>query len=220
MKKLLIITILSMLFYQNSYCQETIRERKNAIGVSGGTGYGFDYSRKVSDRFFATIGYSSLKYSEEGLEQEISGQDLLIDAALDITRVDFKVSYHPFASAFKIVGGVGFFSSSNVNLKTTFKENIVIGEVEFNSEDSGAIAIDANWSKTSPYLGLGFGRPVSKKGIGFAFDFGTYISESPAITLDATGVIEQTNDQEALLNESFESFKFIPYASFRLSYSF
>ena len=45
-------------------------------------------------------------------------------------------------------------------------------------------------------------------------------SSSPEITLDATGIIEQTKDQEALLNETFESFKFIPYASVRVSYSF
>ena len=72
----------------------------------------------------------------------------------------------------------------------------------------------------TPFLGLGFGRVVANKKIGVSFDIGTYFSSSPMIELDATGIIEQTKDQEALLNESFESFKFIPYASLRLSYSF
>ena len=109
--------------------------------------------------------------------------------------------------------------SDIINIKTTFKNNIKVGDVEFNADDSGNLDINFNWSKTTPYLGFGFGRAVPNKRLGFAFDFGTYLSGSPKITLDATGIIEQTKDQEALLNESFKSFKFIPYGSFRLSYS-
>jgi hypothetical protein len=106
------------------------------------------------------------------------------------------------------------------NVKTTFKENITVGDIEFTSEDSGSLNVDVNWSKVAPYLGLGFGRAVPNKRWGFAADFGTYFSSSPEITLDATGIIERSKDQEALLNESFKSFKFIPYASLRVSYSF
>lgn len=221
MKKLFTITILTLLFYSSIQSQEIIKERKNALGISGGTGFGFDYSRTLkTNKLYATLSYNSLVYSLKDLEQEISGETLLVDTELDFKNVDIKFSYHPFSNAFKLVGGIGFFSSSNANLKTTFKDNIVIGEVEFNSADSGNIDIDFNWGKTAPYLGIGFGRPVPKGRFGFAFDFGTYFSSSPEITLDATGIIEQTKDQEGLLNESFESFKFIPYASFRLSYSF
>ncbi|MDP5106000.1 MAG: hypothetical protein NWQ31_07505, partial [Polaribacter sp.] len=164
--------------------------------------------------------FNTLAYSINGLEQEISGEDMVTDTKLDFQNFDIKLSFHPFSNAFKLVGGVGFFSSSNLNLFTTFKNNITVGEVEFNSEDSGDLDINFNWSKTAPYVGMGFGRAVANKRLGFSFDFGSFISSSPEITLVATGVVEQTQDQEALLNESFESFKFIPYASFRLSYSF
>jgi hypothetical protein len=239
MKKLFIITILNLFFFGSICAQETIEEkeiteekeiieekeisveRKNAIGFSGGTGFGIDYARMLkSDKLYVTAGFNALLFSIDAIEQEVSGENLLIDTELDFKNFEIKLSYHPFANAFKLVGGIGVFSSSNTNLKTTFKENITVGDVEFTSEDSGSLNVDVNWSKVAPYLGLGFGRAVPNKRWGFAVDFGTYFSSSPEITLDATGIIERSKDQEALLNESFKSFKFIPYASLRVSYSF
>lgn len=226
MKKIITTLILGILIYGNQYAQEeiiedTVKVRKNALGVSFGTGFGFDYSRTLKqNKLYVTASYNSLAYSIKDFEQEINGEDMLANAELDFKNMDVKLSYHPFSNAFKLVGGLGFFSSSNINIKTTFKDNIKVGDVEFNAADSGNLDIDFNWGKTSPYVGLGFGRAVPNKRLGFSFDFGTYMSSSPEITIDATGIIEQTKDQEGLLNESFESFKFIPYASFRLSYSF
>lgn len=226
MKKIIITIILGLLICSNQYSQEemttdSLKVRKNAIGVSFGTGFGFDYSRTwKQDKLYITASFNSLPYTINGIEQEISGEELLVDTSIDFQNIDLKLSYHPFSNAFKLVGGIGFFQSSNLNIFTTFKNNIVVGEVEFTSADSGNLDINFNWSETAPYLGLGFGRAVPNKRLGFSFDFGTYFSSSPEITLDATGVIEQTQDQEALLNESFDTFKFIPYGSFRLSYSF
>ena len=226
MKRIITTLMLSLLICGSQYAQEesivdSLKVRKNALGVSFGTGFGFDYSRTwVANKLYLTASYNTLVYSYDGIEQEISGEDLIADAKIDFKNVDVKLSYHPFSNAFKLVAGMGFFSASNIHINTTFKDNIKVGEVEFSSQDSGELDIDFNWSKSAPYVGLGFGRAVPKGRLGFAFDVGTYMSSSPEITLDATGIIEQTKDQEALLNDSFESFKFIPYASFRLSYSF
>lgn len=210
------------------YAQETTeesedykpKENKNAIGVSGGLGYGFDYSRKLSDKLFITLGYNALPVEQEDLEFELDGQDLLADVTVDFANVDLKLSYHPFGNAFKLVAGAGYFTASRLNLNSRFAESTFVGEIEFTTDDIGEIDIDFNWSEVAPYIGIGFGRPVSKKGLGFAFNAGTYYSESPEITLVATNILEPTSDQEGLLNESFESFQFIPYITFRLSYSF
>lgn len=225
MKKIITTIMFSLLICGSQYAQEEMKDlpkvRKNALGASLGTGFGFDYSRTLKEnKLYLTASYNLFAYTIEGVEQEISGEDMITDADLDFKNVDVKLSFHPFSNAFKLVGGLGFFSSSNINILTTFKNNVQVGEVEFTSADSGNLDINFNWSKTAPYVGLGFGRAVPNKRLGFALDFGSYISSSPEITLVATGVLEDTQDQEALLNESFESFKFIPYASFRLSYSF
>lgn len=195
-------------------------ENKNSIAFTVGTGIGAIYSRKLSSKLYGSIGYNVFIFSIRDIEQEVSGEDLLIDTDLDYRSLDFKLHYHPFGTSFKLVGGFGYFMSSNINIKTTFKDNIVIGDVEFNSNDSGNLLIDINWSEFAPFLGLGFGKLVKDKKLSFAIDFGAYISNSPVITLDATGIIEDTKNQEKLLNESFESFKFIPFGNLKLIYSF
>lgn len=227
MKKLTFL-FLSTIFTLGICAQETsddfddfeTKENKNAIGVSGGLGYGFDYSRKLSDKFFVTVGYNALAVEENDLEVELDGENLLADFIVDFANIDLKISYHPFGNAFKLVAGAGYFTSSRLNLNTRFAESTMVGDIEFTSDDIGEIDIDFNWSEIAPFIGIGFGRPVSKKGIGFAFNAGTYYSESPDITLIATNILEPTADQEDLLTESFESFQFIPYITFRLSYSF
>lgn len=225
MKKIITSLVLGILMFGNQYAQDNMIAdsliiRKNAVGVSLGTGLGIDYSRIwKKDKLYITASFNAFVYTINGVEQEIREETLLADTNLNFKNFDVKLSYHPFSNAFKVIGGIGFFSSNNINVLTTFKENITIGDIEFSTEDSGSLDIDFNWSKISPYLGLGFGRAVPNKRWGFAFDGGTFFSSSPEITLNATGIIEQTKDQESLLNESFESFKFIPYLSFRLSYS-
>lgn len=195
-------------------------ENKNSIALTIGTGIGAIYSRKLSPKLYASFGYNSFIFSVRNIEQEVSGEDLLIDTDLDFRSLDFKLHYHPFGTSFKLIGGFGYFLSSNINIKTTFIDNIVIGDVEFNSNDSGNLLIDINWSEFAPFLGLGFGKLVKNKKFSLAIDFGTYISNSPLITLDATGIIEETKNQEELLNESFKSFKFIPFANLKIIYSF
>lgn len=200
--------------------EDSVKERKNAIGISGGTGYGFDYSRKLGDKVFVTLGYNALSYLVEDFEAELSGEDLLVDSEIDFSNIELKLDFHPFRNAFKLVVGAAYFSSSSINVGAEFSESVFVGDVEFTSDDIGSLNIDSDWGEFAPYVGIGFGRAVSRKGLGFSFNAGTYYTESPTITLVATNILEQTSDQEGLLNESFESFTFIPYVTFRLSYSF
>jgi hypothetical protein len=233
MKKITLFFILSILFTVSFHAQESStddfsdyseddspKERKNAIGISGGTGYGFDYSRKLGDKVFVTLGYNALSYIVEDFEAELSGEELLVDSEIDFSNVELKLDFHPFRNAFKLVVGAAYFSSSNINVGASFSESVFVEDIEFTSDDIGSLDIDFNWGEFAPYVGIGFGRAVSRKGLGFSFNAGTYYTESPSITLVATNILEQTSDQEGLLNESFESFQFIPYLTFRLSYSF
>lgn len=223
--KVVLAIFLCALICGHQYAQEetaldSIKIRKNAIGVSFGNLIGFDYSRMLKEnKLYASISYNTSPFAFRDIEQEISGEELLVDSELDFSNIDIRINYHPFSNAFKIVAGLAFFSNSNLNVKTEFKNNISIGDIEFNAEESGSLDIDFNWSKTTPYLGIGFGRAVPRKRLGLSFDVGSYFSSSPEITLLATGLIEETQDQEELLNEKFKTFKFLPYATFRLTYS-
>jgi hypothetical protein len=228
-----ILSIFCLIFAMSAYSQEvesetepeteqeeTRKNRRHAIGFSAGTGFAFDYSYKLNESFTVTARYNVLDYEVKELEQEVDGEELLIDATIDFKNIDVFFSYYPFKSSFRLIGGIGSFSNNTLNVVANFKNSVNIGDVEFNSDDIGELNITTVWKKTAPYAGIGFGRAVPKnKRLGFGLEIGTYFAGSPDVTLEATGLIEQTKDQEALLQESFSELKFIPYISFRLSYS-
>lgn len=200
--------------------ETTSKYRKLAIGVSGGTGFGADLSYKFNDNLSVTARYNVLDYKAEDIEQEIDGNDVLIDANVDFKTMDLIFHYYPFKTAFNLAAGVGYFSNKELTINLSFAESIFIGDVEFTPEnDIGQLIIQSEWKEIAPYVGIGFGRAVPNKRLGFGFEAGTYLAGSPKVTLDATGLIEGTKDQEPLVQESFSEFKFIPYITFRLSYS-
>ena len=67
MKKIITTLILGILIYGNQYAQEeiiedTVKVRKNALGVSFGTGFGFDYSRTLKQNKLYVTEWKSLYY--------------------------------------------------------------------------------------------------------------------------------------------------------------
>ncbi|MGY6650299.1 hypothetical protein [Wenyingzhuangia sp. IMCC45574] len=221
MKKLL--TIICVFFATGiAMAQETdSKERHFAIGVSGGTGFGGDLSYKLNDYFSVSARYNMLSYREEGIKQELDGEDFLIDAEVDFKNIDLVFSIYPFKSSFKIVAGASYFLNSDLSIQTSFAESVFIGDVEFTPESgAGNLIINSDFGQVAPYLAIGFGRAVPNKRLGFGIEAGAYYTGSPTVTLDATGVIENTVDQEPLVQDAFSEFKFIPYLALRLAYAF
>jgi hypothetical protein len=192
---------------------------KHAIGIGAGTGIALDYSYKINDRFSVTSRFNILDYSVQEMEEEIDGQNILIDADVNFKNIDIIFSYYPFKTSFRLIGGVGYFTDNSLNINLSFDEKVTIGEVDFTPDQVGKITIDNEWQQIAPYAGFAFGRAVTNSKFGFAMELGTYFSGAPEVSLDATGIIENTKNQESLLQESFSELKFTPYLSLRLSYS-
>ncbi|NIJ43576.1 hypothetical protein FHR24_000015 [Wenyingzhuangia heitensis] len=217
-KLLLIICILSSVGVINA--QEK-KEKKHAVSIGVGTGLGIDYSYKINNYFYATARYSTLPYKKEGFDYEIDGEDMLVDAEFDFSHIDALISIAPFGKAFRFVLGAGYFTSSDVDVMMTFKDEVTIGEVVFTSDDIGSLLINTEWNGLLPYAGISFGRPVPKSGFGFGLELGAYYdADGPSMSLNANGLIENTKNQEGLLQESFKENKFLPYVAFRFAFSF
>ncbi|MEI6865442.1 hypothetical protein [Flavicella sp.] len=223
MSKIILSTLCLFLSLAMFAQEEESKEPKNnrhAIGIGIGTGLTFDYSYKINEMFYATARYNFFKYGVTDLEQEIDGEIFLVDAAVDFKGFDIAVSIHPFKSAFKIVAGYGSFQYSNLQVDAVFAESIFIGDVEFTTDDIGIISITSAWNKQAPYLGIGFGRAVPKnRRLGFGIEIGTYFAGSPDISLQASGILENTTSQEDLLQEAFNELKYLPYLQLRVSYA-
>ncbi|WP_010135785.1 hypothetical protein [Ochrovirga pacifica] len=219
MKKTLILLI-CLCTSLSAFSQEE-KERKHALAIGAGSGLNVGYSYKLNDYFSLTAKYGALKYKQEDFDYEIDGEDLLVDGEFDFTHGDLMLNIAPFGSGFRFVVGAGYFMTSAIDVDMTFSESVFIGDVEFTSDDVGHILINAEWDQILPYFGLGFGRAVPKTGFGFGLELGTYYdADGPTMTLDATGLIEDTKNQQELLQESFKENKFIPYVNLRFAFSF
>lgn len=220
MKKTIILLI--CLCTSLGYSQEKEeKEKKHAIAVGVGSGINVDYSYKFNNYFSLTANYGLLKTTVEEYEFELDGEDLSVDGEVDFSHVDLKLNIAPFGKAFRFVVGAGYFTSGTVDVDMSFTREVTIGDVVFTSDEVGQISIGAEWEGIMPYLGIGFGRAVPKTGFGFGLELGAYYAaDGPTMSLTATEIIEQTSNQQSLLQDSFKENKFLPHASLRFAYSF
>jgi hypothetical protein len=207
------------------YAEETIKkdERKNSFAISSGfPGFAIDYARKINQSLSAKIRYNFLKIENYNAGKfDISGNNILGTVSGESSTLDFLVEYLPFEnSSFKFVGGLGIISKMNIDILMEYDESVTFGDVVLSKEDYGNLNIGFAWESIAPYLGLGFGRAVPKRRLGFGIEVGCYYSSSPNITLDATKLLAPTADQEYKVQETFKTWKFIPLLQLRLAYAF
>ena len=208
-----------------SYAQEEteVKEKKNAFAVSfGAPGLGLEYARKLSPKLSAKVVWHSFKledFEQEDLEIKDDKVDLL--ANMELSIIDLGIEFLPFKnSSFKLTAGLGIISKLNTNAIITYTEDVKFGDVVITKDDVGEVNADVSWSGTAPYLGIGFGRAIPKKRLGFGIEIGSYFTSSPEATLTATKLLAPTSEQETNLKEAISSFKFIPRLQFRLAYKF
>lgn len=201
-----------------------VKIKKNALNISFGTsGFGFGYARKISPKFNAMFAYSSIEIKDKKVDvsEFLDNEDVAFSGDANSTIIDFGAEYLPFQnSSFKLVFGLGFLNNVNVNGTITYKEGVQYGDVTIAPQDVGKVVINSKWSGVAPFLGLGFGRAVPKNKIGFGIDIGTYFAKSPEVDLKADKLLAPTQNEQANLQEAFESLTFIPRIQFRLTYKF
>ncbi|MBU3011860.1 hypothetical protein KO506_10630 [Polaribacter vadi] len=219
------ICILFAAIALNTYSQEEeeVPEKKNALAISAGLpGFGVEYARKLTPHLNAKVAYHFFKLEDFEIEDvEIKSDIVDILANLDVSIVDIGIEYLPFKkSSFKLTAGLGVLNKVNLNAVATYNEEIVFGDVIITNEDAGQIIADVTWTDVAPYVGIGFGRAIPKNRLGFGIEFGSYITSSPEIDLNATNLLENTASQKENLQKSLEDFKFIPRIQLRIAYKF
>jgi len=229
MKKIITTIILSVLIYGSQYAQEevvtdSIKVRKNAIGISlGSPGFGFDYSRKLTTKLSAKLRYNTFKQEDYAAgEIDINGNKVTGTVSGESSTIDLLVEFLPFKnSSFKLVGGIGIINKLNLDILMEYDNSVTFGDVVLTKDDYGNVNLGFNWDSTvAPYLGLGFGRAVPNSRFGFGIEGGSYFMSSPEMSLKATKLLAPTADQIEEVTENFKTWKFLPLIQFRLVYAF
>ena len=196
-------------------------------------GLGGSVVRKIIPEFNARLGVNTF-----GVGLDLEDTNATYESDLNLFNVSTLVDYHPIKkSGLRLSGGL-IFGDNNAEGTATPNdldgvETIEIGGETFSVDE--LTSVDANFdinNNLSPYLGLGWGNPVSgDKGLGFWGNLGVVFGGSPQVNLSpnvAEGVpseVQQEIDQAVAqetedLQDELSFISIYPVLSFGVSYQF
>jgi hypothetical protein len=214
------------LIAQSAPSDQLATDKKWGVGVHAQAGtlglLGVDAGYRLSPNFNARVGINTvgtgLSYSNSGVNYQGNWQP---------TNVHLLGDYFPFGgNSLRLTGG---FVAQNNRINGTAQSsggNINLNGVDVPAADAGTISADGGFgSSIAPYLGIGYGSPISP-GISFNADLGVMFPGSPSVKLSRSGGIASTDidnqlaQQEQRTNNDLKGFNAYPFLSIGFSYAF
>lgn len=200
--------------------QAQAQEVYGGIGLHGVTaGYSHYLSDNLTVRGDLTGG---LKYSATGREAGLE-----YDGTYKGQSFGAYGDWFPFSNSFRLTGGVNI-NSRKLTLKTTGNGTATIDGIPVNLSNSYLHA-QAELSKVTPYLGIGWGHKQSnQKGWGFFADVGVMFGKfkinriDQNITANFPGIVSQANidNEVASAQKEINKVKVVPVVKVGVTYRF
>jgi hypothetical protein len=167
----------------------------------------------------------SVQWFGLGFEAEIENIDYDVD--VELFNPMLVLDWYPFSGNFRISAGV-LFNGSDIDLEATSDEPIEIGGTIYNPEDLGSIRGESDFDDVAPYIGIGFGNPLSSDGHwGFTTDAGVAFIGSPNVNLSVTGPFAgnaalqaDLAEEEREIEDDLDAVRIYPVLSMSIYYRF
>jgi hypothetical protein len=189
-----------------------------AIGIKASSfGFGGEIVKSFNEKFNLRLGGSYFKQNYN--YTFVDGLDTKGINYSTVGAVSLIADWH-FTNWFHLSGGV-LYNMTELEIESKATESHQFGEIEVTPETIGSVYYRLNPNELCPYLGLGFGRTISKsKVVSFNFDLGAVYQGSPKVTLEATGMVSPTanESQRQLLEDNVNEYKFFPFINFQLGF--
>ena len=213
-----------------------------SVGASASTlGYGFDVSMPVTPYIMLRGGLEIMPsftfdtdvdadfdtpagsyYTSVNLEGDTKRtQTYLIANIYPFKRSSFFVAAGAYFGGGKVVGVKGHSDELRDLLKQypDAEGGIAIGDYTLPVEKDGSVSGSIDVKKFRPYLGVGFGRAVPYKRVGFSFELGVQLHGTPQVK-DKNGSINDLisrSDADDDFSEIVDKLTVYPVLKFRLS---
>jgi len=202
---------------------------KFGTGISakvGTLGYGGELSVSISDNWVtARFGINSLHYNRNSTQSEIS-----YDFKLQLKTASALLDFYPAMGSFRATIGLMYDNNSiDLTAKPTGATYTINGHI-YPTSEVDSVRGSISFSKTAPYLGIGWGNPVAKgKGWGIVTDLGILLQGSPKTSLSAhcaasalactpSAIQADVDAENAKLQNDLKNLKYWPVLSIGLSY--
>ena len=151
-------------------------------GKVGFLGGGVDFTKRISNNLNARLGVNALGF---GFKASESDNDFKLDyKPFSVTGL---ADFYPFGGGLRLTGGLAY---QNNRIEATAEQKngeFDIGEQTFPAQEVGQLKAKVSFPNSiAPYLGIGFGNPVRRQGLGFWAETGVIFSGSPKIDLTTT----------------------------------
>lgn len=187
----------------------TLKVSTLGLGLDGTTNIAKDLNVRVGGHFM------SLGYNAGGKADE----DYKYDAKAKLLSFSALVDYFPGGSIFKISGGL-LFNLNKVEITMIPNQVYHINGKTYDQSNLGQVLTTTDFAKVAPYLGIGLCNPLAYKQFGFTMDIGGIYQSAPKISMSATGLMEPTATQSAIIEDNVKWFKFYPVLTLGLTYKF
>lgn len=196
MKKIIYIIAAVLLINSHVMSQETKSGFAVGVGLSGSTnGLGGSAIASWNDVLALRLSYEALNMSFANAFT-IDQNDLSFSASPAVKAGGFSAILDwYFLKSMYLSGG---FVLTNLNVVATINSNkpMIIGDIEYSPNEMGEMKLALNpKNKVAPYLGLGFGRNISRdKKLAMSFEIGAYHTGSFVVDATGTELFEPNGD--------------------------
>jgi hypothetical protein len=197
-----------------------------AYGTFGTVGLGGGIAGNFGSHFGARVGYTAYDYEVEDLEES----DVRLDGTAELGGVQALLDWYPFGGGFRF--SIGAIESAELSARAEpVAGTYTFGGMTYAASDIGQATGTAKYDSFAPYLGLGFGRALSRDGrFAIAADLGVAFTGSAKVDLNATcnvsnpALCAQIDSaiavEESELQAEADKFDYWPVLSLGISYRF
>jgi len=213
----ILLLILSTILVCGAGCMDS---GKYAVSAKGSTlGLGGEFTTGVTSNVNARVGINMLDLD---IDEEVN--DIEYDIGLDFFSYSALVDWHIFEGSFRVSGGVlSMDHELSLDARPTVDEDI--GDNTYTPDDIGTLSGCIEIDELAPYLGIGWGNPLThSRRWGFTFDLGVAFISPPDVSLSATGKASGLSRDLAKEKEEIEDdldpFKYYPVIAISFFYRF
>lgn len=150
---------------------------------AGTFGFGGGVAININEHLGARVGYETFTYKVRDQEQS----DLTLDGTAKIGGIKALLDWYPMGGSFHLTAGA---ISNQTRIDAIAKPMggaYTIGGNRYEATDIGEARGSAKFDSIAPYVGLGFGRALSRDGhLAVMLDVGVALTGSPTVALSAT----------------------------------
>ena len=195
-------------------------------------GVGVEGSVLVAPSVALRVGYNGYSYSHTQ-----TSQDVTYDGKLKLSNVSALADVYPSKNGgFHFTAGL-VFNSNTITAQgkpsvSGGTQTYTLNGMTYSAADVGTLNGRATFSKTAPYLGVGFGKPAGGSMLQFLLDIGVVFQGKPHLSLARRGGLVVTdpalnnqinaavNAQRDKTQSDLNKFQYYPVVSVGLAYHF